>query len=60
MDIRRELDIVQLNFSKDFDIFILTDKLTKCKLGMCATKKKPETWLNDWAQKVIISGTKTI
>lgn len=47
MDIRRELDIVQLNFSKDFDIFILTDKLTKCKLGMCATKKKPETWLND-------------
>jgi len=42
----RELDIVQLDFSKDFDIvfiIILIDKLTECELGMCTTTTTKQT-----------------
>ena len=42
----RELDIVQLDFSKDFDIvfiIILIDKLTECELGMCTTPTTNQT-----------------
>lgn len=61
MDKTRALDIVHLDFSKVFDTVsdtILVDKLTKYRLGKC-TFQWTQNWLNGWAQKVVISGTKT-
>lgn len=53
-------DAVYLDFSKAFDVVscnVLTDKLTKYRLDKWKIRWI-ENWLN-WAQRIVISGTKS-
>lgn len=61
VDEGRAADVVYLDFSKTFNsvsLKILLEKLMKYSLDE-QTVRWVESWLNGWAQRVAISGTKS-